>query len=98
MLVNTTLTLQDVVNLKSGDIIPVSIEDEVSVFAEGIPVFKASHGLHNGHHAIKIADKMERPTHLETGIPFLDETFSQSKSETDTEHTTADAKALPKHS
>lgn len=91
VLTNTSLSLRDVVNLKKGDIIPIEIEDEVSVFAEGIPVFKAHHGIHNGHHAIKILGKMERPTHLETGIPFLDEAFIS----TDAEESSAAAKALP---
>ncbi len=76
ILAKTAITLQDVVNLKAGDIIPITLEDEVNVFAEDIPVFKAHHGIHRGHHAIKIIDKTERPTHLETGIPFLDEGFS----------------------
>ena len=91
ILANTTLALKDVVNLKPGDIIPIDLEDEVSVFAEGIPVFKANHGIHNGHHAIKIRDKMERPTHLETGIPFLDDAFTQ----TDEENGPGNKKALP---
>jgi len=52
ILAETTLSLREVVNLKDGDIIPIKIEDEVSVFAETIPVFKAIHGLYNGHHAI----------------------------------------------
>lgn len=91
ILANTTLTLGDVVNLKKGDIIPIAIEDEVSVFAEGIPVFKANYGVHNNHYSIKIQEKMERPTHLETGIPFLDEAFVSND-----KNTKPDAKALPK--
>lgn len=63
----------------------------MSVFAEGIPAFKAHHGIHNGHHAIKIIDKMARPTHLETGIPFLDEAFISN----DAEDASEAAKALP---
>jgi flagellar motor switch protein FliM len=74
-LAQTSLTLGDVVNLKEGDIIPIELEDEVSVLSEGIPVFKANYGVHNGYYSIKIAGKMERPTHLETGIPFLDDAF-----------------------
>jgi len=91
ILANTSISLRDVVNLKEGDIIPVSLEDEVSVFAEGIPVFKAFHGIHNKNHAIKIIDKMERPDHLETGIPFLDEVFVSNDAEDPSEGT----KALP---
>ena len=92
VLTNTSLTLKEVVNLKAGDIIPIDLKDEVSVFAEGIPLFNANHGIHNGHHAVKIVSKMERPTHLETGIPFLDEAFVA----TDKDNVPEDTKALPK--
>ena len=91
ILAHTSLSLRDVVNLKEGDIIPITIEDDVSVFAEGIPVFKANHGIHNNHYAIKIQEKMERPTHLETGIPFLDEAYVSNDKSTDGNKT----KALP---
>jgi len=78
ILATTQLPLRDVVNLKNGDIIPISLKDEVGVFSEGIPVFKAMHGIHKGYHAIKIIDKMERPTHMETGIPYLDDGFTSA--------------------
>ncbi|MCP3851028.1 MAG: flagellar motor switch protein FliM [Gammaproteobacteria bacterium] len=91
-LANTSLTLQDVLKLNEGDIIPVEIDEEVNVFAEGIPIFKAQHGIHNGHHAIKIVDKMARPAHIETGIPFLDDAFIDS----DSEGSSGETKALPK--
>ncbi len=93
ILANSSISLRDVVNLKAGDIIPVNLEDEVSVFAEGIPVFKAFHGIHNKYHAIKIIDKMERPGILETGIPFLDDAFGSSGAEDPSEG----SKALPGH-
>ncbi len=91
ILTNTSLTLKEVVNLKEGDIIPIVLEDEVSVFAEGVPVFKGNHGLHKGHHAVKISGKMNRPTHLETGIPFLDDGFEESDEQDSSGH-----RALPK--
>lgn len=94
ILTNTSISLRDVVNLKEGDIIPVALNDEVSVFAEGIPVFKANHGVHNKHYSVKIVDKMERPTHLETGIPFLDEAYISNDKTTEDGET----KALPKQS
>ncbi len=83
-LTKTTLTLQDVMNLTEGDIIAINIPDEVGVYAEDIPIFKAHHGVHNGHYAIKISNRMERPTHKETGIPFLDESFVSKDSNNDT--------------
>ncbi len=83
-LTRTTLTLKDVMNLTEGDIIPIDIPDEVGVYAEDIPIFKAHHGVHNGHYAIKISNRMERPTHMETGIPFLDDSFVSNDSNNDT--------------
>ena len=89
ILANTSLPLRDVMNLKEGDIIPIDIEDEISVFAEGIPVFKADHGIHNAHYSVKIRGKMDRPTHLETGIPFLDDSFVPTDKNKAAEDTTA---------
>ena len=89
-LTRTELTLQEVINLKEGDIIPIDMPETVSVYAEDIPVFKATHGVHNGHYAIKIVDKMERPTHMETGIPFLDDTYVSGEENDDSKKDTGD--------
>ncbi len=89
-LTRTELTLQEVINLKEGDIIPIDMPETVSVYAEDIPVFKATHGVHNGHYAIKIVDKMERPTHMETGIPFLDDTYTSGEEKDDSKKDTGD--------
>ncbi len=89
-LTRTELTLQEVINLKEGDIIPIDMPETVSVYAEDIPAFKATHGVHNGHYAIKIVDKMERPTHMETGIPFLDDTYVSGEENDDSNKDTGD--------
>ena len=89
-LTRTELTLQEVINLKEGDIIPIDMPETVSVYAEDIPAFKATHGVHNGHYAIKIVDKMERPTHMETGIPFLDDTYVSGEENDDSKKDTGD--------
>ncbi len=92
VMANTTLSLREVMDLKAGDIIPIDLKDEINVYAEEIPVFKANHGIHNSQYAVKIVDKVERGTHQETGIPFLDKAFDRS---TDAEKT-QDENALPK--
>ncbi|MBE9526181.1 MAG: flagellar motor switch protein FliM [Proteobacteria bacterium] len=92
VMANTTLSLREVMDLKAGDIIPIDLKDEINVYAEEIPVFKANHGIHNSQYAVKIVDKVERGTHHETGIPFLDDVFDHS---TDAEKT-QDENALPK--
>jgi len=78
-LAKTTLSLQEVMNLKAGDIIPVELDDEVNVFAENIPVLKAHCGIHNNQYAVKILGKVDRGTHMETGIPFLDDAFDHDQ-------------------
>jgi flagellar motor switch protein FliM len=91
ILANARLSLRDVVNMKEGDIIPITMKEDVNVYAEGIPIFKAQYGLHNEHYAVKILDKIDRPTHLETGIPFLDDAYLSSDANDEGE-----VKALPK--
>ncbi|MCU7837373.1 MAG: flagellar motor switch protein FliM [gamma proteobacterium symbiont of Taylorina sp.] len=78
-LANATLSLQEVMNLKEGDIIPIELKDEVNIYAEKIPVLRAHYGIHNKQYAVKILGKVERGTHLETGIPFLDDAFEHKQ-------------------
>ncbi len=94
-LASTKISLRDVLELKEGDIIPIDIKDTVKVFAEDIPVFKAEHGLYKGSHAIKISEKIERPTNVETGIPFLDDAFVTKKGLPDKKNNTTEVKPLP---
>ncbi|MCG5514204.1 flagellar motor switch protein FliM [Ectothiorhodospira shaposhnikovii] len=53
-LTETELTVADMINLKPGDIIPVEIPEEVTIRAEGIPVFRGRFGTSDGFNAIKI--------------------------------------------
>ncbi|MCG5499523.1 flagellar motor switch protein FliM [Ectothiorhodospira lacustris] len=53
-LTETELTVAEMINLKPGDIIPVEIPQEVTVRAEGIPVFRGKFGTSDGFNAIKI--------------------------------------------
>lgn len=78
VLANTTLSLREIMNLKKGDIIPVDLEDDVNVYAEDVPIFKAKYGTHNSHYAVKVLAKVGRGNHLETGIPFLDDSHNQA--------------------
>ncbi len=57
-LLNTEITLGDVVNLKVGDVIPVELPEEVNLVVEGIPVFTGSFGLSHGNMAVKVKNKI----------------------------------------
>ena len=57
-LLKTEITLNEVVDLKAGDIIPVDLPEQVTLIVEEIPVFKGSFGLSQGHMSVKIKDKI----------------------------------------
>jgi flagellar motor switch protein FliM len=66
-LLETELTLRDIVHLKPGDVIPVDMPDEITIRAEEVPVIRASYGTSGGNWAVKIQDFVTRPSQIPTG-------------------------------
>lgn len=60
-LANANLRLGDLLRLKEGDIIPIHSPEKITVFAEDIPVCRATYGVHKGSKAIKIQEFIKRP-------------------------------------
>lgn len=54
------IPLRDIVDLREGDIIPISMPDFQIVTANGVPLFKASIGKSNENLALKILDFVDR--------------------------------------
>jgi flagellar motor switch protein FliM len=48
------VTLRDIVHLKTGDVIPLSIAEKIKAAVDGIPVMECSYGVRNGVYALKI--------------------------------------------
>ncbi len=61
-LVEETLTLRDLVNMKPGDVIPVDLPDYVVSRIEGVPVFRATYGVSDGNYALKVVDRIRPAT------------------------------------
>ena len=57
-LVETQMSLRDVLEFEEGDIIPVTLTDEVNLCVEGLPVFKGKFGVSHGNNAVKITEKL----------------------------------------
>jgi flagellar motor switch protein FliM len=53
-LLETQLSLRQLLELKAGDIVPVELPEEVTLCAEGVPLFRAQFGVSNGNNAIKL--------------------------------------------
>ncbi len=57
-LVETDLSLRQVLELEAGDIIPIDLPDKVMVRVEDIPAFRARVGSHRGQTSIQILNKI----------------------------------------
>jgi flagellar motor switch protein FliM len=53
-IVERSISLRDIVNLKAGDVIPVDIKEEFILQANGVPVFSGKLGVVNDNLAVKI--------------------------------------------
>jgi len=60
ILVEKEIKLGDVLNFKAGDVIPITLPEEVLLRAEMVPVFTGKVGLSSGNYAIKIDEKIIR--------------------------------------
>ncbi len=57
-LVETQVTLRDVVKMQAGDIIPVDLPESVALIVEDIPAFRGKFGNSKGNRAIQIQEKI----------------------------------------
>lgn len=56
VLVETTLTLREILSLKAGDVIPIDIQENISITAEDVVIFRGIFGQHRGNNAMKITE------------------------------------------
>lgn len=58
----SNITIEDLMELKVGDIIPLSqgASKELPVFVEGVPKFKGFYGVSHGSVAMKVTDKINK--------------------------------------
>jgi flagellar motor switch protein FliM len=61
-LLETKLSVRQLMNLKAGDIVPVDLPEEVTLCAEGIPLFRGQFGTANRNNAIKLLRRVRTPS------------------------------------
>jgi len=59
-LTEVDLSLRDVMNFKAGDIIPIDLPDEVTLFSQEIPIFRCEYGVSEGMMAVKIKRPVDK--------------------------------------
>lgn len=48
------MQISDVVNMKIGDVIPISISQDIDTTVDGVPVMRCQYGVFNGQYALKV--------------------------------------------
>jgi len=54
--------LRDLMNIKSGDIIPIETPGYATICAEGVPVLRGKFGASRGSNAVKVMEQVKYPT------------------------------------
>ncbi|WP_036303464.1 flagellar motor switch protein FliM [Methylotenera sp. L2L1] len=72
-LATTDMRLGEVLNMKVGDVIPISMEDSIEAKVDGVPVMQCKYGLFNGQYALRV-EKLLRSNSTEyiKGEPYGD--------------------------
>jgi len=72
-LATTDMRLGAVLNMKVGDVIPISMEDSIEAKVDGVPVMLCKYGLFNGQYALRV-EKLLRSNSTEyiKGEPYGD--------------------------
>ncbi len=72
ILLDKTMTVEQVLNLEAGDIIPVEIPDQVVLYSEEVPLFHGRVGVANGNYAVKIENKVKRGPDIQPAAHWID--------------------------
>jgi len=51
---HTEVTLEQILGMKAGDVVPLGIEETVVAEVDGVPVLECRYGMLNGHYALKV--------------------------------------------
>ncbi|SFF43806.1 flagellar motor switch protein FliM [Fontimonas thermophila] len=63
-LVRVTISLRQLMQLKAGDVIPINLPKTLDLRVEGLPLYRGSFGVSNGHNAVRITEVIRRlPVH-----------------------------------
>ena len=59
-LTSRQITVDELIGIQVGDIIPIEIPETVTVTVDNIPVLETRYGVHQGHYALKVARVINR--------------------------------------
>ena len=70
-MLDVDVPLRQIMEFKAGDIIPVEMPEHITVLIEDLPTFRAKLGRSRDALALKISDKIPRPTSVKSELQLL---------------------------
>ncbi|MEW9797536.1 flagellar motor switch protein FliM [Alteromonas sp. CYL-A6] len=70
-MLDVDIPLRRIMELKAGDIIPVDMPETITVLIEELPTFRAKLGRSRDNLALKITEKIPRPTSVKSELQLL---------------------------
>ncbi|MDD9195559.1 flagellar motor switch protein FliM [Aliivibrio sp. S3MY1] len=70
-LLESKISLRDLMDLEAGDIIPVEMPEAATIFVEELPTYRGKVGKSNDKLAVQITEKIKRPDMVKTDLAFL---------------------------
>ncbi|MGL5007948.1 MAG: flagellar motor switch protein FliM [Plesiomonas sp.] len=70
-LLDVDLPLRDLMNMQAGDIIPVDMPENLLVYVEDLPTFRAKLGQANENLALKITERLKRPEVMKSELSLI---------------------------
>ncbi|MGL6000642.1 MAG: flagellar motor switch protein FliM [Plesiomonas sp.] len=70
-LLDVDLPLRDLMNMRAGDIIPVDMPENLLVYVEDLPTFRAKLGQANENLALKITERLKRPDVMKSELSLI---------------------------
>jgi flagellar motor switch protein FliM len=68
---NTKITLGQILKLKTGDVIPLNINEKIEATVDSVPLFECTYGQQNGQYALKVERFIAAPTELPAAEPVM---------------------------
>jgi flagellar motor switch protein FliM len=61
------VSLGDILNMKEGDVIPISVPDRVTANVDGVPVMECTYGKFNGQYALRVEKLLQGANEITQG-------------------------------
>jgi len=84
-LLEQDISLRDLMELQPGDIIPITMPENATMFVEELPTFRTKMGRSGEMLAVQVSEKIKRPDVVKTDIAFLGKDVISELEEDDSE-------------